>query len=286
MPIRSRIAPTPSGYLHIGNALNFMLTWLWVRKQNGVLRLRIDDRDVYRTRPGYLDDIFSTLQWLGIDWDEGPQTVAQQQSSFSQSLRDERYYELINNLILTGKVFACSCSRSQLVRGQCNCVDRAINPYTPDTALRVNTAGQIISFNDEKTGPVQVDLNRDMGDFVIRRRDGIPAYQIVSLADDVDFDINLVIRGQDLYASTAAQLYLASLLHLPQFAQTKFHHHRLITDRYGNKLSKSAGSMSIQTMRQQGLKPLHVYRQLCQVMGWQQSYATLQHMLDAFNLPV
>ena len=285
MPVRSRIAPTPSGYLHIGNALNFMLTWLWVRKQNGILRLRIDDRDVQRARPEYIEDIFATLTWLGIDWDEGPQTVTEHQNKFEQALRDERYHALINELLKTGKVFACGCSRSMLMKGQCNCIIRSINFSTPDTALRLNTVGLTVSFNDIKTGAIKVDLDTDIHNFVIRRRDGIPAYQIVSLADDVDFDINLIIRGQDLYGSTAAQLYLASLLGLSQFSETKFYHHRLITDKHGNKLSKSAGSMSIKEMRRQGLKPQHLFGQLSGVMGWQNNYTSLQQMLEAFNLP-
>ena len=285
MPVRSRIAPTPSGYLHLGNALNFMLTWLWVRKQNGMLRLRIDDRDVQRSRPEFVEDIFATLTWLGMDWDEGPQTVTDHQNNFAQALRDERYHALINELLQTGKVFACRCSRNMLMKGQCNCITRTINLSTPDTALRLNTAGQTVSFNDIKTGDIKVDVDTDMHNFIIRRRDGIPAYQIVSLADDVDFDINLIIRGQDLYGSTAAQLHLVSLLGLSHFRETKFYHHRLITDKHGNKLSKSAGSMSIKAMRQQGLKPQHLFEQLSSVMGWQYNYTSLQQMLEAFNLP-
>jgi glutamyl-tRNA synthetase len=88
--IRSRIAPTPSGYLHIGNALNFVRTWLMVRRAGGILRLRIDDIDATRTRPEYFDDIFRTLEWLGMDWDEGPRNANEQTEIYSQSLRAER----------------------------------------------------------------------------------------------------------------------------------------------------------------------------------------------------
>src|SRR5580704_15637290 len=99
MLLRSRIAPTPSGYLHIGNALNFVMTWLWVRKEGGQLRLRIDDSDTTRSKPEFIEDIFRTLDWLGMDWDEGPQTPDEQQRIYSQALRAERYAEVTRTLI-------------------------------------------------------------------------------------------------------------------------------------------------------------------------------------------
>src|SRR5580704_6356557 len=114
MLLRSRIAPTPSGYLHIGNALNFVLTWLWVRREGGVLRLRIDDRSLAVVQPEYLEDIFSTLKWLNLDWDEGPKTAVEQENIYSEHLQGAKYAALIDKIVATGEVFACSCTRKAI----------------------------------------------------------------------------------------------------------------------------------------------------------------------------
>src|ERR1044072_4565705 len=109
--LRSRIAPTPSGFLHIGNAYNFLLTEAIVRKAGVVLHLRIDDLDALRFRREYLEDIFDSLAWLGIQYDDGPKTIAEQEQQYSQQFRMSRYNEVLHLLVATGLVFACNCSR-------------------------------------------------------------------------------------------------------------------------------------------------------------------------------
>jgi glutamyl/glutaminyl-tRNA synthetase len=259
---RSRIAPTPSGFLHTGNACSFLLTEQIVRRANGQLRLRIDDLDAPRARREYVEDIFETLHWLGIAWDEGPRDAEEHYSRYSQQLRGQRYHQYIDALIAGGQVFACSCSRKEIqdrsADGQYpgTCRNRGIPLDTPGAALRVRTPDPcIIRVPDEREGLVEVNLAQTMRDFVIRRRDGIPAYHIASLADDVDFDINYIVRGADLLHSTAAQLYLASLLGETKFTGTRFLHHPLLTDEGGNKLSKSAGSVSLKSWRERGQSP-------------------------------
>ena len=217
MPLRSRIAPTPSGYLHIGNAINFVLTWVWIRKAGGHLRLRIDDSDTTRSKAEYIEDIFRTLDWLGLNWDEGPQTPDEQLRIHSQALRRDRYYEVIAQLAGSGKVFACQCSRKDLLVRPCNCLNHNIGLNHPETALRVLTPAEPILIKDVRAGALPVILKNEIKDFVIARRDGIPAYQVASLADDIDYGINLITRGNDLLSSTAAQLYLASLINLNKF---------------------------------------------------------------------
>lgn len=286
MQLHSRIAPTPSGYLHAGNALNFVLTWLLVRSTNGTLRLRIDDLDAPRMQPQFLADVFETLNWLQVDWDLGPQTPDEHTNSYSQSARIEHYQTRITKLEETGLVFACKCSRSRIGAGQYpgTCIPLQLAYNTPDTALRIQTpADSVIEFNDEIKGKVAVDLYHSMRHFIIRRRDGIPAYQVASLADDVDYGINTLVRGEDLLPSTAAQLYLAKLAGLDSLIQSKFYHHALIKGVNGQKLSKSAGSQSLQWWRAQNAHPEKFYRYLSSLMGFQQPATSLSEMLQQFK---
>jgi len=110
---RSRLAPTPSGYLHLGNACNFLLTWLWIRHLGGELWLRIDDLDQARVRPEYIEDIFQQLDWLGLDTDQGPRSVGELQKTWTQQLRTERYLSALTTLKNTGALYRCICSRRQ-----------------------------------------------------------------------------------------------------------------------------------------------------------------------------
>jgi glutamyl/glutaminyl-tRNA synthetase len=283
MMLSSRIAPTPSGYLHMGNAMNFVLTWLWIRKKGGKLRLRIDDSDTTRSKPEFIEEIFRSLNWLGIDWDEGPQTPNEQEHIYSQALRAERYNELINQLVTSGNVFACTCSRKELQIRACNCRLKNIDLNYPDAALRIATPTEAVIVRDVKRGPIPVILDNEMKDFIIRRRDGIVAYQVASLTDDTDHDINLVLRGEDLLSSTAAQLYLASLIGAKVFAETGFYHHPLFYDEQGHKLSKSAGSLSLKTMREQGVSIEQFYMRLSNSMELKETFTSLKEMLNMPN---
>ncbi len=247
-PLRTRFAPTPSGYLHLGNAFNFQLTSLEAKKENGTILLRIDDLDAARVEQQYVDDIFNTLQWLGLDWDEGPRDSTEHFSKFSQELRKSRYHELIGQLKNDGHLFACTCSRKEVLeknksgRYSGTCQHKNLPFDTPDAAWRLKRD------DDEMAYPI------------IRRRDGIPSSTIASLADDTDQQINLIVRGTDLLPVTKLQLHLAELLGLKEFGKTRFIHHPLLQDKEGNKLSKSAGSLSLKAMRESGITAEEVYR--------------------------
>jgi len=280
MALRGRIAPTPSGYLHLGNALNFALTWLWVRKAGGSLRLRIDDSDTTRSKPEYISDIFETLNWMGLDWDEGPKTPDEQERQYSQAPRAMRYSEVIQQLTGTGKVYACECSRKDLLLRSCNCREKNIELKRPDTALRIITPLQPVIVEDVKNGVREINLTEEMKDFVIRRRDGIPAYQVCSLTDDIDFGTTLILRGIDLLSSTAAQLYLASLLGDKTFPAISFYHHPLLHDIEGKKLSKSAGSLSLKTMRAQGVTSPELYSSISNMLGLKYPCSSIAEMLN------
>lgn len=264
--ILSRIAPTPSGFLHRGNAYNFLLTALLVSKRGGSLRLRIDDLDAPRVREAYVQDIFTTLRWLHIHWDQGPENPDQQHQIYSQQGRISRYSELLDALVKTGQVFACTCSRKEIAQhskdgqypGTCRLKQLPLD--TPDAAWRLHTPqNTIIRFSDALLDNTSIDLWAESRDFIIRRRDGVPAYHIASLADDVDQGINLIVRGADLLTSTAVQLYLADLLGQTSFRRVAFYHHPLLQDTTGDKLSKSAGSSSLRSLREAGLSPEQFY---------------------------
>lgn len=270
----------------MGNAFNFLLTWLLVRAHGGSLRLRIDDLDAPRARQEFIDDIFDALRWLGIDWDEGPRNAAEHLEQYSQQQRLPAYRKLLQKLAAQGHVFACTCSR-KTIRTQDGdgqypgtCLHRHLPLDTPDAAWRTTTPpGTLIILEDRLAGPQTIDLYRMVRHFIVRRRDGIPAYHIASLADDLDHGINLIVRGADLLDSTAAQLYLAGLLQEERFRQVQFCHHPLVLDDAGNKLSKSAGSISLRAWRDAGKTTADLYAWFGQRMGWGTGLESLSDLL-------
>lgn len=252
-----RLAPTPSGFLHQGNAFNFLLNWLYARQLGAKVLLRIDDLDAMRSREVYLEDIFETLHWLGLDWDVGPKNVKDFQQHWSQELRLPNYKQPLVYLVQNNMLFACDCTRKNLrnagfTRAYPNiCLEKQL-PISEALPWRVRVqTGTIINVQDIKFGVYELDLYHEMGSFIIKTRDGIPAYQLASLIDDVQFGVTHVIRGSDLLASTAAQVYLAGILQLNYFKNMIWYHHPLIVDEAGHKLSKSAGSLSLQYLRAQ-----------------------------------
>lgn len=265
--IRSRLAPTPSGYLHAGNAINFAITAALTCAAHGSLGLRIDDLDAQRVRPEYIEDIFDTLSWLGIAYDTGPENTSEA-ARMSQSHRVQRYIRLIEALIEKGKVYACTCSRREVEErtgnmvydGHCRNAGHAI---TAETILRFALSERPIEVHDIVRGTMRIDLQTAAGDPVIRRRDGLPAYHIASLADDLDQQMNLIVRGEDLLPSTATQLVIADALGGTgrAFIAAHFLHHGLATAEDGRKLSKSQGDSPLRARRLAGESPRDLYRQ-------------------------
>jgi glutamyl-tRNA synthetase len=240
---RVRLAPTPSGFLHAGNALNFILNCLAARlAPEGSVLLRIDDLDAARTRPEYLDDIFDSLHWMGLTWDEGPVSTVDFTDHWSQKHRLGLYHQFLDRLRATGLLFACAKSRTELA---------AFHGEYP-AAFR----DQGLSLDDEAVAwRIRTPEGFPLPDFIVRKRDGLPAYQLSSLADDVHYGTTHIIRGADLEASTAAQRFLAGILGEEAFLAIHFLHHPLVTDTAGMKLSKSADAESLRARRQQGFDP-------------------------------
>ena len=264
--MHTRIAPTPSGYLHAGNGAAFILAWKLAREAGGKILLRIDDLDAERVRPEYVEDIFETLHWLGVEWDEGPRNTEELQSSWSQHLRMPRYQELVEQLREGGHLYACSCSRKDKhdrtgtfdYDGHCRTLGLPFDHPDCSWRLRLPRAEKV-TWHTWPEGKLQ-EASLDMPDPVIRQRNGLPAYQVASLSDDVQFGIDLIVRGADLHDSTAIQLYMAGLLGLEAFSKALFLHHPLALDASGAKRSKSHGADSLSAARMAGEDPQTIHQ--------------------------
>ncbi|MFD2144909.1 glutamate--tRNA ligase family protein [Mucilaginibacter antarcticus] len=260
--VKTRIAPTPSGYLHLGNAFSFALTAALARKTGASILLRIDDLDQGRVSAEYVQDIFDTLNFLGIPWDEGPRDVSDYKQNWSQLHRMDLYQEALQQLADRRGVFACQCSRSQLQGFGTypgNCRDRSLPLDTPDTAWRLYTDDRQISLRTLNDGVLTTRMPDAMTDFVVKKKDDHPAYQLASVIDDLHFGVDLIVRGEDLYASSVAQHYLADVLGEGAFKNKTFYHHPLLMADGERKLSKSAGSTSVKYLREQGKTAEDIY---------------------------
>ncbi|TAE52911.1 MAG: tRNA glutamyl-Q synthetase, partial [Bacteroidetes bacterium] len=241
----------------------------------GSLRLRIDDIDAPRARPEYIEDIFYTLDWLGLDYDEGPSGPDELARSYSQQHNTELYLSHIQLLTEKGHTFVCRCSRKEMLAHSSDgqypgtCRNLGLAPDTPDSSLRLRTPEDVsVHWQDLKLRACHVRPWEQMRDVVLRRRDGIPAYQIASVCDDLKEDINLIVRGEDLLPSTGVQLWLAECMGAPGFGDIRFLHHPLLRDSSGEKLSKSAGAFSLKALRESGKGPEGVFSALASLMGW------------------
>jgi glutamyl/glutaminyl-tRNA synthetase len=289
---RTRIAPTPSGYLHFGNLYSFVLTWLLAKGEGGIVVLRIDDLDASRVRDGYVEDIFKVLDFIGLQPDEGPSGVAEFKEKYSQHHRFFLYKEQKEKLMQNGMLYPCLCSRSQLIRSFGNvvypgiCRDEKLSLNYENHTLRIKLpVGAMQSYLDLCTQTErQIDLESEIGDFVIWRKDGLPAYQLASIVDDRYFNINFIVRGDDLKVSSGAQKWLAGKLGLKVFDHMEWYHHHLILNASGNKLSKSAGDSAVSSLMHQGASKRDLLFQIAQVLNIpQKPYLNLQELLEEFH---
>ncbi len=264
--IIGRLAPTPSGYLHLGNAVNFVLTWLLVRQAGGVLHLRIDDLDRARLRRPYLENIFRVINWLGLDYDHGPGGPDDFLKHHSQLLHLPEYNQALRRLAQQpGLVYGSRRSRTAVA----SAAPAAL--ATPGVAWRVRVpASTTIGWEDGWQQVLPVPLAAEMPDFIIRKKDGVAAYQLASVLDDLRLGTTLIVRGLDLRPSTAAQLWLAA--QLPETSafsdqRIRFFHHTLLTDAAGHKLSKSTQAASDAGVLTQLASPRPVYQHVAHLLG-------------------
>ncbi|MFL6258010.1 MAG: tRNA glutamyl-Q(34) synthetase GluQRS [Pyrinomonadaceae bacterium] len=275
---RGRLAPSPTGYLHLGHARTFWAAYERSRGAGGVLVLRDEDLDPARSRAEFAAAMLEDLRWLGVEWQEGPD-VGGPFAPYRQSERRGFYLEAWARLVESGHVYPCVCSRRDIARaasaphdGQAGavhaqddephypgtCRPRAgAKPHAPDASAGLNWRfrvpdGKQIVFEDLKQGRQSFVAGRDFGDFVVWRRDDVPAYQLAVVVDDAQMRVTEVVRGADLLKSTARQMLLQRALGYP--APAHFHCD-LVTDERGERLAKRHEALSLRALRAAGVTP-------------------------------
>jgi glutamyl-Q tRNA(Asp) synthetase len=264
--VLTRFAPAPTGWLHLGHVMNAELVWGATRARDGRVLLRIEDHDRTRCRPEYEAGILDDLDWLDFQPDVFPTTAFRAgRCKGRQSDRDELYRAAVDTLRAQGLVYGCDCTRRQIasrstfdqpeLRYNGRCRDRGVG-LGDQVGWRVRMDPGIEHFVDERLGPQAQDPSAQCGDLLIRDRHGNWTYQLCVTVDDWDQEIDLVIRGEDLLASTGRQIRLARLLGRAE--PPAFLHHRLIMKSPSQKLSKSDGDFGVRDLRARGWTPEEV----------------------------
>jgi glutamyl-tRNA synthetase len=269
---RGRLAPSPTGYLHLGHAATFWTAYGRARQHGGVLIFRNEDLDRPRCRPEFVEAMFEDLRWFGIEWQEGPD-VGGSFGPYAQSQRLELYRPALQRLREDGWIYPCTCSRRELANSASAPHDDNDEPIYPGTCRQrqwdghtpVNwrfrvPEGDRIAFTDLSAGDQTFTAGVDFGDFLVWRRDDIPSYQLAAVLDDAAMQVSEVVRGQDLLRSTARQLLLQRALGLPTPA---YFHSPLVTDANGVRLAKRHDALSLRELRRQG----HTPRELRGIIG-------------------
>jgi glutamyl/glutaminyl-tRNA synthetase len=279
---RGRLAPSPTGYLHLGHARTFWVAQTRAREHGGTLVLRNEDLDTARCRPEFVAAMIEDLRWFGLAWQEGPDCGGPF-APYAQSARRREHLELLSRLVEGGFIYPCKCSRQDVLRalgaphvgedeplypGTCRPPETPalavkedwlqLPPFAPPRAgQRVNWRfrvpdGQAVHFADSHFGAQTFVAGLDFGDFLVWRHDGVPAYQLAVVADDAAMRITEVVRGEDLLRSTARQLLLYHALGLTPPA---FYHCPLLRDEQGQRLAKRHAALSLRQLRERGLTP-------------------------------
>lgn len=286
-PPVGRLAPSPTGAQHVGNARTYLLAWLSLRSRRGRVILRIEDLDSPRVKPWATAQAMEDLRWLGLDWDEGPD-VGGPHAPYVQTQRQERYRAALAELIAAERVYPCTCSRSDIASAASAPHASHEGPVYPGTcahrqasharqlqesraggaphdaipfAWRLRVGAGRRSFEDRLRGLETADLARELGDFVVAKADGTPAYQLAVVVDDHAMGITEVLRGDDLVPSTFRQLELYAFFGWPP---PTFAHVPLVVGPDGRRLAKRHGDTRLATLREQGVLP----QRLVGLLAW------------------
>ncbi len=267
MTIRTRFAPSPTGYLHVGGARTALFSWLYARKHGGSFVLRIEDTDLERSTAESVNAILEGMTWLGLEYDEGP---------FYQTKRFDRYEEVIQQLMDAGLAYRCSCSRERLddlreaamkrkekPRYDGHCRGKEIDPNEPHVIRFCNPEEGIVLVDDQVRGRVAFN-NSELDDLIIKRTDGSPTYNLTVVVDDLDMEITHVIRGDDHLNNTPRQINIIRALgkEPPVYA-----HLPMILGDDGARLSKRHGAVSVMQYREEGYLPEALLNYLVR-LGW------------------
>ena len=270
---RGRLAPSPTGLLHLGHARTFWIAAKRAQERGGVLVLRNEDLDPQRCQPEFVAAMYEDLGWLGIRWSEGPDCGGPY-APYSQSERRSFYLEAWQRLRDSGAIYPCSCSRKELhaaatapndtddeplYPGHCRSRTDAVQfraPQGVNWRFRVPD-GETIEFADQHLGRQAFVAGKDFGDFVVWRRDDVPAYQLAVATDDARMQITEVVRGADLLKSTARQILLFRAL---GYSVPNYYHCELVRDATGLRMAKRHDAASIRRLREQGLTTSQLLR--------------------------
>lgn len=290
----TRLAPSPTGALHLGNARTFLVNWLLARQQQWKIILRIEDLDGPRIKQGADAEVLNDLRWLGLDWDEGP---------IYQSARRDRYAAAIDRLMFAGWVYPCICSRKEVEEAASaphgengsiypgTCRGRFASLADAQAAgggrlpsLRFRVPPEKVRFSDGFCGEREFDPSVESGDFVIAKSDGTPAYQLAVVVDDAEMNVTDVVRGDDLLDSTPRQILLYAALgwrdRIPQYL-----HVPLIIGPDGRRLAKRHGDTRLSYYRQLGVPAGAVVALLARWCGVSmESQCTPQDLLQSFHI--
>lgn len=288
--IIGRIAPSPSGLMHLGNALSALLAWAFARSENGKFVVRLENLDERCQNPMYVQGLLEDLHWLGIDWDGGPVV---------QTERVPAYEEALGHIAEKAELYPCFCSRADLhaasaphasdgtplYAGTCYRMEASERAALADErrfALRLHVPDETIFFVDAIQGPYEQRLASECGDFVLRRSDGVFAYQFVCVVDDIASGVTQVVRGRDLLSSTPRQMLLYNLLDAPV---PEFAHHPLLLASDGRRLSKRDGDSTIVGMRERGVAPEAIVGYLAHLAGQVEVEESMSapELLDIFD---
>lgn len=267
---RGRLAPSPTGHLHLGHARTFWVAQERARARGGVLVLRNEDTDAQRFKLEFASAMIEDLKWFGFDWQEGPD-IGGPFGPYNQSERVSFYRATLEQLRATGLIYPCTCSRKDvqaaaraphatdddepIYAGTCR--EKSLATINAQSATRFNWRfqvpdGEAVDFVDGYFGPQHFIAGKDFGDFVVWRHDDVPSYQLACVTDDAAMKITEVVRGADLLKSTARQLLLYRAL---KITPPQFYHCELMTDASGIRLAKRHEALSLRTLRQQNESP-------------------------------
>lgn len=286
MSVRTRFAPSPTGYLHVGGARTALFSWLFTRKHGGDFVLRIEDTDLERSTAESVNAILEGMTWLGLEYDEGP---------FYQTDRFERYNAIIDELLDKGLAYRCNCSKERIddlrekqmaakqkPRYDGHCRNRAVSADEPHVIRFKNPIDGAVVFDDLIRGRVAVS-NEELDDLIVRRTDGSPTYNLTVVVDDADMEISHVIRGDDHLSNTPRQINILKALGKEP---PKYGHVPMILGEDGARLSKRHGAVSVMQYMHDGYLPEALLNYLVR-LGWShgdQEVFSLDEMIQLFDL--
>ncbi|MCP4286035.1 MAG: glutamate--tRNA ligase [Gammaproteobacteria bacterium] len=286
MTIRTRFAPSPTGYLHVGGVRTALFSWLFARRHGGLFVLRIEDTDLERSTAASVNAILEGMTWMGLEYDEGP---------FYQTHRFDRYNQAIDELIESGHAYRCNCSRERIdalrdeamknkekPRYDGHCQNQEVDPSQPHVVRFRNPDSGVVVVNDMVKGEITVN-NEELDDLIIRRTDGSPTYNLSVVVDDMDMEITHVIRGDDHVNNTPRQINILMALgkQPPRYA-----HVPMILGSDGARLSKRHGAVGVMQYMEEGFLPEALLNYLVR-LGWShgdQEIFSLEQMIQLFDI--